>query len=234
MVSGLALVLAACSAPSAPSAPPPLLTDTPPAASTPAAQPASAQPLPTVAPTVGTSPTSEATPTVGTSPTLEATPTPEPTGFGSAVFADPDDCTNLDAGYRVAYPDWWYSNSAVEGIAACWLFAPTNFDLTYGTEIPAQVAIVIRRYDEWNSGSFSGRRVLTDQETVVDGIPTRVQEIETTERSLAFAPGDRFTEYVVGLEDGTYLVATTYLGPDYESAKSVLDDMMRTMHVGAP
>jgi len=165
---------------------------------------------------------------------LEATPTPEPTGFGSAVFADPDDCTNPDAGYRVAYPDSWYSNSAVEGIAACWLFAPTNFNLTYGTEIPAQVAIVIRRYDEWNSGSFSGRRVLSDQETVVDGLPARVQEIEITERTLAFAPGDRFTEYVVGLEDGTYLVATTYLGPDYEGAKSVLDDMMRTMQAGVP
>jgi len=173
---------------------------------------------------------------------LEATPTPEPTGFGSAVFADPDDCTNPDEGYRVAYPDSWYSNAAMEnplnpdgdGIAACWLFAPTNFSLTYGTEIPAQVAIVIRRYDEWNSGSFSGRRVLSDQETVVDGLPARVQEVEITERTLAFAPGDRCTEYVVGLEDGTYLVATTYLGPDYESAKSVLDDMMRTMQVGVP
>ncbi|MGI8791659.1 MAG: hypothetical protein ACR2H3_00500 [Acidimicrobiales bacterium] len=96
------------------------------------------------------------------------------------------------------------------------------------------MAIVIRRYDEWNSGTFSGRQVLSDQETVVDGLPARVQDIKIMERSLAFAPGDRFTEYVIGLDDGTYLVATTYLGPDYESAKSVLDEMMRTMQVGVP
>lgn len=96
------------------------------------------------------------------------------------------------------------------------------------------MAIVIRRYEEWNSGSFSGRRVLSDNPAVVGGSPARVQEIEITERTLAFAPGDRFAEYVIELPDGGYLVAATYLGPDYEAARSVLDDMMRTVQIGLP
>lgn len=69
---------------------------------------------------------------------------------------------------------------------------------------------------------------------MVDGLPARVQEVEITERNIAFAPGDRITEYVVELPDGAYLVAATYLGPDYGSARSVLDDMMRTMQIWLP
>jgi hypothetical protein len=209
MVVGLALLLAACGQASVPASLPASTTATPSAESTPADESAP-EPRPTSA------------------------PTSEPTAFGSAVFADPDDCTNPDAGYRVAYPDSWYSNASVEGIASCWLFAPTDFDLTFGTEIPAEVAIVIRRYDEWNSGSFSGRRVISDQQTVVDGLPARLQEIEITERTLALSPGDRLTEYVIELEDGSFLVAATYLGSDYGSARSVLSDMMATMQIGTP
>jgi hypothetical protein len=220
LVLGLALLLAACGAASVPASLPASTTATPSAESTPAAESAAARSTPTITPTVRPRPTSA--------------PTSEPTAFGAAVFDDPDDCTNPDAGYRVAYPDSWYSNASSEGIAACWLFAPTDFDLTYGTEIPVEVAVVIREYDEWNSDTFSGRRVLSDQQTVVDGLPARVQEIEITERTIALAPGDRFTEYVVELEDGSYLVAATYLGSDYESAKSVLSDMMATMQVGTP
>lgn len=45
------------------------------------------------------------------------------------------------------------------------------------------MAIVIRRFEEWDSGSFSGRRVLSDHAAVVDGLPARVQEVEITERT---------------------------------------------------
>jgi hypothetical protein len=185
------------------------------------------------------SPGTAATQTASPSSTLQPSPepsnaTPLPTAFGAAIFHDPDDCTNLDVGYRVAYPDSWYSNAAREGIAACWLFAPTEFELVYGTEIPAEVAIVIRRFDEWDSGSFSGRKIISDHSVAVDGLPARVQEIEATERTLSFAPGDRFVEYVIELPDGAHLVATTYIGPDYESAKAVIGDMMSTMQIGLP
>lgn len=61
-----------------------------------------------------------------------------------------------------------------------------------------------------------------------------MQEIEITERSITFAPGDRITEYVVELPDGAFLVADTYVGPDYDSAKDVLGDMMLTMEIQQP
>jgi hypothetical protein len=150
------------------------------------------------------------------------------------VFADPDECANPEASYRVAYPNSWYSNSALEGIEACWMFAPTDFDVVYGTEIPAEVAIVIRRVDEWDAASFSGRQVLSDDPVTVDGLPARVQDVELTGPAIGAPPGHRIREYVVDLPEGDYLVAATYLGPDPESAMTVLDDMMRTIQIGLP
>jgi hypothetical protein len=167
---------------------------------------------------------------------VSATPEPtlKPTAFGASVFTDPDDCTNPESGYRVAYPDSWYSNIALEGIEPCWLFAPTPFALQAGTEIPREIAIVIRREDEWTPELFAGRRVLSERNVSVDGLPARVQDIEVTAGSSTSEPGDRFTEYVVELPDGDYLVAVTYHGPDYEAARSVLDDMMRTIRIETP
>lgn len=214
----LGLLLTACSSPADPSAS--AGTDAP------------------VQPSRSATPPTAVTQAESPSSTLQLSPAPSttalPTPFGATAFTDPDDCTNVDVGYRVAYPNAWYSNAPSEGIAACWLFAPTDFEVAYGTEIPPQVAIVIRRLEEWNYGAFSGRRVLSDRSVVVDGRPARVQEIEITERDLAFAPGDRFTEYVIELPDGAYLVADTYLGPDYESARTVLNDMMGTIQIGLP
>jgi len=76
--------------------------------------------------------------------------------------------------------------------------------------------------------------ILSDRRVEVDGLPARAQEIEVTERTLAFAPGDRFTEYVIELPDGAYLVAATYLGPNYESAKSILGKMIGTLEIRRP
>jgi hypothetical protein len=200
---------------------------------------------PTVAPTA---PPPTASPT--TAPTPAATPTvlPTATPFGAGVFAMPDSCTNPEAGYRVAYPEAWYSNAAMdnplnsdgEGIAACWLFAPTDFALVYGTHIPVEVAIIIRRFEldegvEWAYGLADGARVLSSSETAVAGLPAHFLEIEVTERSMALAPGDRIARFVVAVSDGAYLVAQTiYYGPGYEESKAVLSQMMRTMELIAP
>lgn len=224
----LGLLLAACSSP---------------AGSSPSAATATlAQPSPSIGP-----PT-EATQTASPSPTIEPSPSPtvSPIGtpFGAAVFSDPDSCTNPELGYRVAYPASWFSNAAVpnplnaaaEALSACWLFAPTDFALVYGSEISAEVAIVMRVFQlpagtDWNYGPFPNRKLLSDSPTTVAGLPARRQETEILVRDIAFAPGDLHTEYVIPLGDGSYLVAETYRGPDYELAKSVLDEMMRTLDV---
>jgi hypothetical protein len=135
----------------------------------------------------------------------------------------------------VAYPDDWYSNAgAGEDLAPCWLFAPADFEVIIGTDMTADVAVVIRRFDEWDYGPFDGVRVISDEPAVVDGLQARRQEIETTERTLAFPPGHRRTRYIIELSDGTFLVGETYIGPDYESARVVLDDMMRTLVLVSP
>ena len=198
----LGLLLAACSSPAGPSP------------STATAAPA--QPSPSIAP-----PT-EATRTASPSPTIEPSPSPTvsplETPFGAPVFSDPDSCTNPELGYRVAYPATWYSNAAMPnplnpegvGIAACWLFAPTDFALVYGTEISHEVAIVMRGFElpagtDWNYGPFPNRQLLSDSATIVADLPARRQETEILERDIAFAPGDLQTKYVIELGDGDYL-----------------------------
>jgi hypothetical protein len=210
---------------------------------------------PTQAPTltIAASPTVVPTPPPPTpSPTTAPTPTvspaalPTPTPFGAGIFAAPDSCTNPEDGYRVAYPEEWYSNAAManplnpdgEGIAACWLFAPTDFTLVYGTEIPFEVSIIIRRFEldagvEWVYESDSAR-VLSSSEATVAGLPGRFQELEVTERDIAFEPGDRIAQYVIAVSDGTYLLASTYHGPDYDESKAVLSQMMRTLALISP
>ena len=206
----------------------------------------------TSSPTTTPSPSPSAPPTASgsASATAEpATPTAEPTAtpFGAGVFADPDDCTNDVWSYRVAYPATWYSNAAVTdpfnpsvvGVPACSLFAPHEFEVLYGTELPHDIAMWIRLDElpegaEWNYGPFSGYTVLTDSEAVVDGYPARVREIEVTLPNLAYAPGDRFTEYVIQLSETRYLLAQTYSQQEYDTSTVTLDQMMETLVVTAP
>ena len=207
---------------------------------------ASRSPTPTLTATESPIPTAtmSAAPPVSVAPTPRATASesPTPSLFGAAVFAEPDDCVNPVGGYRVAYPDDWYSNAGVENplnpagedIAPCWLFAPADFEVIYGTEIPADVAVVIRRFDAWDYGPWSGNVILSDVRATIAGHPARIQEREITERTIAFAPGQRVAQHIVELPDGSYLVAETYLGPDYESARTVLDDMMQTLELVSP
>ena len=198
---------------------------------------ATAEQSPALTPTVSETPISTATLSPSSTPAPSASPstaTPLPTAFGASIFADPDDCENPVFGYRVAYPSSWYSNAAADGISACWMFAPTDFEVRYGTEIPSKVAIIIRRFDEYDPGSFEGEAILSDVPATIAGNPARVQEVEFTVPNIAFAAGQHLTRHIIELSDGTYLVGETYLGPDYESARTVLEDMMQTLELVSP
>lgn len=153
----------------------------------------------------------------------------------------------LKRAIALAYPDAWYSNAAVpnpfnpagEGFPACRLFAPTDFVVVYGTEIPSDVAIWINVDElaegtDWNYEPLQGNRILTDSETEVAGQPGRVQEIEATERSIALRPGDRYTMYVVELSGNRYLVAQTYSQQDYDTSRLILEQMMETVEFASP
>jgi hypothetical protein len=118
-------------------------------------------------------------------------------------------------------------------------FAPAEIAQQYGTEIPPVVAIWIR-LDQlpagttWSYGPFAGSRVLSDDEVTVGGQAARVQEIEVTEPSIAFAPGDRYRLYVVELSGNRYLTAQTYSQQDREGNELVLEQMMQTVEFISP
>src|SRR6188508_2457088 len=194
------------------------------------------------------SPTSGATATGSSVPTLTMTPaptsvptaTPTPSPFGAAVFADPDDCVNPVGGYRVAYPNDWYSNAAVEnpfdpageGIAACTSFAPRDFATVYGTEPSPAVAISMGVTElpegvPWNYGPFEGYAILSDVPATIAGYPARVQEVEVTLPNPGFVVvGDRSTTYIIELGENRYLYARTTNSKDYPASQQVLADMM--------
>jgi hypothetical protein len=203
-------------------------------------------------PELSGSPPSSATsnPTRSAEQSPPATSPAEASPFGVAVFPEPDDCIHPEGGYRVAYPDSWYSNAAVPlldaagqptgvGIPACEYFAPTDFSIQYGTEIPSDIAIFLRIEDlpegtGWNYGPYPGLRIVSDLDAAVDGEPARIQEIEFLEQSLAFAPGDRYTEYVVEMSENRYLTAQTYSQLGYNASRQVLDQMMQTLRFISP
>jgi hypothetical protein len=201
-------------------------------------------PIPTATETV---PEVSVAPTPQATASTQATTSPQPTEspFGAAVFADPDDCVNSVSGYRVAYPDDWYSNAgianplnpAAEGIAPCQYFAPTTFEVVYGTEPSPAIAISIAVIElpegvTWNYGPFEGYAILSSAPATIDGYPARVQEVEVTEPSIGFwSLGDRYTEYVVDLGANRYLTAQTRNPNVYDMSREILDDMMRTLEL---
>jgi hypothetical protein len=220
-----------------------------PLAAEPSPTPSAEQPTPSPSASLVPSPSPSASPTVEPTPatTATATPTasptavPTPTPFGAGVFAAPDSCINPEIGYRVAYPASWYSNAAIEGIAACWAFGPTDsvdYRVAYGTGISYDGAITFHSFEQGTGPEGDDdrccARVISSQETTVAGLPARYQELEMTEQGLFLGPGDRWAEYVITLADGSYLVASTYRGPYYETSKAVLDQMMLTLEFVSP
>jgi hypothetical protein len=169
-----------------------------------------------------------------------ATPWSTETQVEAPQFTDSNNCVNPDQGYRVAYPSTWYANVTVpkglnpSGVSPCTLFGPVAFLVEYGTEISPHVAIWIRVQEiaegaDWNYGPFPGSDLLRDSETTVDGRSARVQEIEVTQSTVPFEAGDRYTQYIVHIAGGRYLLAQTYRPPDYQAGLLILDKMMRTL-----
>jgi hypothetical protein len=192
-----------------------------------------------------------ANPTASPSSTTQRSQAPSAsalaTPYGAAVFSDPDDCTNPELGYRVAYPASWYSNAAMdnplnpqgEGISSCWLFAPTEFLVVYGSEIPAEVAVVITAHElsegvVYDYDPPSNARIESESTTTAAGLSARYQELEITERDIAHQVGDRVARYIIQVNERRYLTAETYRGSDYLAAKAVLDQMVLTLQLVLP
>lgn len=186
-------------------------------------------PTPTAAPTPTPEPTTTATPT--------AEPTPTPTPFGAAVFDDPDSCVNEELGYRVAFPESWYYNTAYADFPACMFFHPEHFEVE-GDE-PPETAIDFREHEGLAVGILGIYTMTLNEETEVDGRPAVRWEYEGLEGNPN--ADERFYNYTFFTTDdysetGPSVTASVSgtAHPDYEENKAVLDQMMQTMEITAP
>lgn len=230
LVLGMALVLAACAAAPSPSSSAETTAASTVTASTvaspsmePSATPRStATPEPTGSPSPGPIATSQ--PQTGGGFTITAHPEAD------ALFAERDECQNLQDGYQLIYPDEWYTNTEIRGVPACSWFSPVFYAVANDDELPAEIAIEIF----WLPGERDYQRdpISRDEGMVGGQAAARVEvsgtaddpegEGTTYEYAIALGPPD---------EAGPTLVARTDtdMGGDYELNKAVLDRVMATM-----
>lgn len=176
--------------------------------------------------------TEEPSPSAAASEEASETPaeTPPPIGGGfeiaanpqaDSLFLDRDECENRRDGYRLEFPDDWYTNTEYRDFPPCVWFSPTSYE-TDGDEVPAEIAITV----EWFPGDV-GRHdadVVSTEEGEVGG-----QAATRTEWS------DDTYWYVIQLgptlEEGPNLLFATSaeMGGDYELNKAILDRMLTTI-----
>lgn len=165
---------------------------------------------------------------------------------GPAIVEDPDDaavedetgvgldtsCTNDAVGYTVEHPGDWVVNEG-DGLPACSAFDPESVDIPDATEIPFEIAVVIReaRIGIGTAADIDGAEELSREETTVDGRDAVIVEAEGT-GDFFFPEGLTFTRYHVDLGHTT-LIGVTFDVDDadltYEERRDVLAAMMASL-----
>lgn len=159
-----------------------------------------------------------------------------PNAEADALFLDRDTCENVEDGYRLDFPDAWWTNTAIGDVEPCRWFSPTFYEVDDPDEVPAEIAITITSMD--SDIGWLDEIVSRDE-----GIIGRTQMAVRVEVRGAGGGGDRMptdwreTAYVVQLgptpEEGPNLVirTNTDMGGDYELNVAVLDRIMATMEL---
>ena len=198
-------------------------------------EPTATSTTPATTPTATPTASAVASPTAG-SQTASASPSPTEGG----PLGDAAECENEELGYEVDYPGDWWANDRIEPddgsltpIPACQFFAPTEVELQPNAGLPNGIAIRFEIPDQ--QVDARGGTVLSEDETTVDGRDARVVETEP-EPQAGFVPeGSHLYRYIVELDDGGQLVATTddILQDEagYEESKAILDAMMETLEI---
>ncbi len=141
-------------------------------------------------------------------------------------------CTNDAVGYTVDHPADWVVNEG-DGLPACSAFDPETVDIPDATEIPFEIAVVIReaRIDIDTAADVDGAEELSREETTVDGRDAVIVEAEGT-GDFFFPEGLTFTRYHVDLGHTT-LIGVTFDVDDaeltYEERRDVLAAMMASL-----
>lgn len=84
-------------------------------------------------------------------------------------LSDLDSCENAEAGFRVSFPDSWYTNTAYAGNSACQFFNPGPFVVTAGR--PAQGVAVDIGYVPTGSGIGRFSSPIWSEDVTVAGRP---------------------------------------------------------------
>jgi len=184
--------------------------------------------------TVGSTPAAP-TPTAEPSAPPSAAASEEPTADASqhetgfqvaphpdadSLFLDRDECEDVDAGFRVQFPEAWWTNTPTDGTDGCTWYAPASFEVDDPEAVPDGVVIEITVVPD---DAYSGE----DSPDREDGI------IGETQAAVRVENGEEYV-YLVQLGppgEGPTLVARTSveMGGDYELNKAVLDRIMATM-----
>jgi hypothetical protein len=223
LACALVVLLAACQSPAATTTPSASETSIPSADSTATAEATATASQPS---------SEEASPTASDDPSDAFTVTPN--ADADALFLDRDQCENLEDGYRLEFPDAWYTNTAVGDVQPCQWFTPDFYEVDDPDEVPSEIAITIRIVPG-EVGSILD--VISDEAGVVGETQSafRFEERGTGTEGSEFPASYRAYYYVVQLgpssEQGPNLMAmtTTKMGGDYELNKAVLDRIMATM-----
>jgi hypothetical protein len=221
IVGAVALLLAACQPSATPSA------------SDPAASPSSSADAPsaTASPPASQPSSAEATASASQSTSgFQVAPHPE----ADSLFLDRDECENLDDGYRLEFPEEWFTNTAVGDVRPCQWFSGEFYEVDDPDQVPTEIAITIEIV-QGDVGSIN--EIISSDEGIAGGtqVAHRFEERGVGSEGSEFPPSYRAYVYVVQLgptpEEGPNLMAmtTTKMGGDYELNKAVLDRIMATI-----
>jgi hypothetical protein len=152
-----------------------------------------------------------------------------------ALFLDRDDCENAADGYRLEFPDAWYTNTAIGDVEPCSWFSPTSYEISDPSEVPPEIAITIE-YLESDIGTSTDEAI--SREFGIVGGTQQAVRVEYGPGEQSAQPADwRAYWYVVQLgpteEEGPNLVlrTSTEMGGDYELNKAVLDRIVATLEL---
>ena len=204
----------------------------------------SAEPTATASPAASLTPTP--TPEVTLAPTAPAdkspppSPIPSPTPFpvgesegADSLFSRSDTCTNPEIGYTVNFPDDWYTNTEIEGQAACSWFTPDFFEVDVPGQMPEEIWISVGLV-QGNVGYNMLTPVESSEDIEIGGYAGHRAEYRVLEDVTDTSSDDLNYQYVVPFDPaGPTLVAATDvdMADDYELAKAVLDRIMASMEL---
>lgn len=205
--------------------------------------PPSEPPTPTPSASASAEPTVPASQPSSPAPTPSASASSLPTAFSvapnaaaDALFLDRDDCENRADGYRVEFPDAWYTNTAIGDFEPCQWFSPTSYEVADPSEVPLAIAITIDLVDG-DVGTIN--EIVAREDGIVGGTQTAVrwEERGAGAEGSEFPPSWRSYVYVVHLgptpEAGPNLLirTATDMGGDFELNRAVMDRMIATMEL---